>query len=166
MPPSAFSPAKLGIAVALLAVAAAVGVRRCDGAQVDWHLGDLRRDIGDPRPRAALRRMGDRAIPHLERDLASSDRDARLVALVAVAAIEGPAADRLIAGCVTDADAMNAGNALDACARRTDPGTWRATLGALGDPRRSVRLAARSAAGRRGGGMPWWAFGRAVEKGG
>jgi hypothetical protein len=77
--------------------------------------------------------------------------------------MEGPAVERLLARAVSNEDALTASNAIEACRRRRDPTTGAAITAALDDPRWPVRLAARRAAGSRGGGLPWWAFGMATK---
>jgi hypothetical protein len=155
--------AKLLLAAALIFVAGYLVATRYTDAAVDWHLGDIRRDPADPAPKAALARLGDRAVARIERELRSQDPDPRVVAVIALAAIRSPGSDRLLAEAARDDDGMTAANAVAACAARADAATAAAVIEALGDARYQVRLAARRAASVRTGGVPWWAFGAAAE---
>jgi HEAT repeat protein len=161
-PESALARAgKALVAMALVALAIHLGWSRWDTTSVDWYLGNLRQDPADPEARAAFARMGERALPRLEQELATADDNGRVIATLALACVAGPGAERVLASLAADKDAFLAANAVAACGARRDLETARALARALADDRSRVRYAARFAAQQRSGGVPWWAFGAA-----
>jgi hypothetical protein len=151
---------KLLLLVALVFTAAFAAWRVYEPSLVKWHLGTLRQDLANERAREGLRALGDKVYPYMREELRSGDADSRFVAILAVAALEGPEADRLLVRATADPDSLNTLNAVSAL---DDRGRAGATLGALtrlleieASP---VRFAARRLSGRLTG-IPWWAFGR------
>jgi len=160
-PPSERPPetGKLILAILLLCVAGYLAATKYVTTSVDWYLGDIRRDPTDMNARQGIARLGERAIPRLEQELKSTDDNARLVAVLALSAIDGESADRMLAGAIKDPDALTAANAVDACGRRRSGPTDRAILEAIDGKSPMVRLAGRRAFDRRFD-LPWWALGR------
>ncbi len=159
------------VALALFAIAGWLVVASWEKVRVDWHLGDLRRDPGDEAARAALARLGERALPFLARELESPDENARLVATLALAGIEGEGAAALLEKAARDPDALTAANAIYALAQRAEgegsleARAAQAVRAGLDDARFTVRMAARRALARRTG-VAWWAWGRRDRDGG
>lgn len=148
--------AKVAVLVALIAVAGWLGARRLGQARVDWLLGSLSK--GDESALKALGEMGDRALPYLEREVRGPNADARIIAVLALGAIDTDAATKLIVECARDPDAITAANAISVLGSRRGPGAMAAVFDSLGDRRWRVQRVARHAAARRTG-LPWWGFG-------
>ena len=153
------------LAIVLLGVAGYLVASRWTTARVDWYLGDLRRDPGDPDAKRSLRQMGENAMPRIAEELRTGDPNSRVIAVIAAGSIEGQAAEEVLAAGAHDEDPLTASNAIAMASFRTDARTGAAIEAGLTDGRWPVRLAARRAASRRSRGLPWWAFGTRRQAG-
>lgn len=151
---------KLATALALFFVAGWLAFSSWERARVDWILGDLAR--GEPGAREALRSLGERALPHLERELASPEPGERFFAILALGEIPGEGASALLVRAGRHGDPFTAANAVARLGARKGPEVVAALAERLDDRRPEVRRVARSALATRTG-IPWWAFGRATD---
>lgn len=149
---------KAAAAIALLAIGGWLVATRWRDAKVAWHLGNVRLDE-DTGALARIGEMGRDALPYLGRELESGDPNARVFAVLALAAIPGDESTALLARAARDPDGIAAANAVHALGSRRGGAATEALGRALGDGRFGVRLAARRALAERTG-ISWWAFGR------
>ncbi len=154
---------KILLLLVLLGVFALIAVRVYEPSVVKWHLGTLRQDPTSAEAREGLRALGDRVYPYLRTELRSDDADSRFVVILALRALEGREAERLLREACDDPDPLNAINAVAALSDRGRGGaTLQALSRLLGSEAPAMQFAARRLAGRVIG-LPWWAYGPVRE---